>query len=149
MTLPATMSFEFVEGIFVGVHTEAAPREDEWQHHCEHIERVRDRTGGVVVYTEGGGPTTNQRQQLRRALGELSPPPTAILTASPIVRGIITSINWFFKGERVAAFSPSDYAAALVHAGVERGAMRVSVLRSLEAQAKRIGVVLPGAIGTE
>jgi len=141
-----TMLFSYLHGVFVGVHTANSPSAEEWREHCTVIERVRHETRGVLVYTQGGGPNTQQRQQMRAALHELPAPPTAILTASPWVRGIITSLNWFL-GNRVAAFEPHDVDGALAH--ITRGdapLKRDELVGVLSSLAQRLAVTLPGPI---
>jgi hypothetical protein len=144
MSAAPTMLFRFVDGVLVGAHNARNPTVDEWRRHCEVIERLRHETRGVLIYTEGGGPDSKQRELLYLALLGLPPPPTAILTASAFVRGIITSLNWFFKGQQLAAFAPSNFDGALRHlevGGVEL--RREPILQTLGAVAGEIGVTLP------
>jgi len=137
------MLFDFRDGIFVGVHTEAAPSAEEWQRHCVVIERERNATRGVLVFTLGGGPTTQQRHEMRAALHEVPAPPTAILTASTLVRGIITSLNWFL-GNQVRAFEPSEVDRALRYLASAGTAIdREKVLETLSQLASKLSVVMP------
>lgn len=106
------MRFRFIRGFFVGVHTAKNPTSEGWLAHCREVERLRWETRGVLVYTEGGGPNSTQRQQLRSVLHGQVAPPTAILTASPVARGIVIGLNWFFRSERIAAFAPDRLDAA-------------------------------------
>lgn len=137
------MRFVYVDGVFVGAHTAQAPRDDEWERHCKNLERERTRVLGVLVYTDGGGPTTHQRKLLRSALHDSPAPPTAIITNSLVVRGIITSLNWFANNQ-LAAFEPQDLDGALRHlqkngAAIDKG----KLVGSLRALASELSITLP------
>lgn len=136
------MRFRFALGYFVGVHTASAPSADAWTAHCAEIERRRHETRGVLVYTLGGGPNSKQREQLRDALHGLQAPPTAIMTASPLVRGIVTGLNWFFRDPGIAAFAHEDFDGALSYLS-KKGAVPVDQLREVLTQlADEMGVSL-------
>lgn len=136
------MRFRFALGYFVGVHTATAPSADAWTMHCAEIERRRNETRGVLVYTLGGGPDSKQREQLRNALHGLQAPPTAIMTASPLVRGIVTGLNWFFHDPRIAAFPHVDFDNALRYLS-KNGAVPAAQLREVMVQlADEIGIHL-------
>lgn len=137
------MLFDFRDGIFVGVHTAEKPTSEEWRQHCSVIERERQATRGVLVFTLGGGPTTQQRHEMRAALHEVPAPPTAILTASPLVRGIITSLNWFLSNQ-VKAFEPAEIDRALKYLATGNAAIdRARVFETLSGLASRLSVELP------
>ncbi|HKU42739.1 MAG TPA: hypothetical protein VJR89_31490 [Polyangiales bacterium] len=138
------MRFVFIDGIWVGVHTAAAPTAEEWQTHCLNIEQVRNDTRGVLVYTEGGGPSTGQRKEMRAALQGLAPPPSAILTDSALVRGIVTALNWTFGGEKIAAFPPGALPRAL-HYLERNGAApkHGAITRALGVLANELSIELP------
>jgi hypothetical protein len=140
MPKPLTMCYQFTDGIFVGVHGVKSPSVEEWQAHCVAVERLRHDTRGVLVLTYGGGPNSKQREELRAALREVPPPPTAILTASAFVRGIITSLNWFFKGQRIQAFAPDGLDGALDYIAVGGAVDRPLIRRTLAELAERVGV---------
>jgi hypothetical protein len=148
MTVSVTMRFAYVHRIFVGVHTPRNPSDEEWQRHCSHIERMRHDNQGVVVYTQGGGPTSTQRQRMRQALRETPAPPTAILTESAFIRGAITSLNWFL-GNQVAAFEPAELARALTYLKLDGEPLaREEIVRALVSLASELQVQLPAAIAS-
>src|SRR5262245_14002748 len=96
-----SMLWTYADGVLVVVHTAQVPTDDAWNAHCALIERVRRELRAVVVYADGGGPSSKQRQEMRRAL-QGAIPPVAILTNSVLVRGIVTSLNWFLSNHMVA-----------------------------------------------
>lgn len=138
------MLFRYVERVAVMVHTADTPDLDSWRAYCELIPRVRSEVKGVLVFTLGGAPNSKQREQMRLALGGLPSPPVAILTTmSPIVRNIITSLNWFF-GQSLVAFAADDVDGALRHLGLARGAATSQrLLQTMGALAAELAVPLP------
>ncbi len=136
------MRFRFALGYFVGVHTARAPSADAWTAHCADIERRRNETRGALVYTLGGGPDSKQREQLRSALHGLEAPPTAIMTASPLVRGIVTGLNWFFRDPGIAAFSHDDFNGALKYLSKNGAVPTDQLLEVLVQLANEMGVSL-------
>lgn len=144
MVPPATFRFDYVQGIFVGVHGTAAPDAAGWKAHCERLGAAKFETRGVIVFTLGGGPDSKQREQLRLATEGAPVPPVAILTPSALVRGIITSLNWFMGGQAIAAFAPSDLEGALVFLAA-RGHVpdRKAIVGALRGCAAEVKVALP------
>ncbi|HTU59705.1 MAG TPA: hypothetical protein VMF89_14740 [Polyangiales bacterium] len=137
-----TMVYRFVDGICIMVNTVTAPSDDEWNHHCKELETVHASLRGVLVFTAGGGPTSKQRERLRAAVPS-SIPPTAIMTDSALVRGIITSINWFVNNP-LSAFDHDDLKGALRH--IARGGATVDpakVVGTLRELANELSVKLP------
>jgi hypothetical protein len=138
-----TMRFSYVDRVFVGVHTAKNPRPAEWSAHCASIERLRNETRGCLVYTLGGGPSSKQREEMRVAFHEQPAPPTAIMTSSALVRGIITSLNWFLA-DKIAAFEPAELAAALQYLERGTGALdRDKLVSTLVSLADELALKLP------
>lgn|GEM_PF-5011023 len=97
---------------------------------------------GVLVFTAGGGPTTKQRERLRASVPS-SIPPIAIMTDSVLVRGIITSINWFVNNP-LSAFEHQDLEGALRH--IARGGASVDaakIVSTVHLLAKELSVKVP------
>ncbi|NUP09682.1 MAG: hypothetical protein HOW73_26860 [Polyangiaceae bacterium] len=108
-----TMRFEQFGDTVAMVHTADAPSDTEWDAMLAFL-----RThwpARVLVFTEGGGPTTLQRGRLNDALGK-DVMSTAVVTSSAVVRGIVTALSWFNPG--IKTFSPDGAAAALRYLGV-------------------------------
>lgn len=146
MTSAAAFAYEYVQGVFVCVNGTAPPSDEEWEAHCQDVERERNTIRGCLIYTAGGGPSSGQRQTLRDAFHETAMPPMSILTNSAAVRGIMTAISWF-AGDRLKAFDPSDLNGALRH--LEQGGAkteRAAVVHALGQLARRLSLQLPPSI---
>src|SRR5690242_440559 len=90
------MLFELDEfGIVICAHAASAPTDAEWRAYLKLCENNMAALRGFFVLTDGGGPTVAQR----RWIGELwlgkRPPPTVVISESPVVRGIIAALRWF------------------------------------------------------
>jgi hypothetical protein len=145
MASARTMKFAFVGGsVWVGVHGVEAPTSEEWRLHCLEIERVRNETRGVLVFTLGGGPDSHHRKAMRDSFHGLTAPPTAVLTGSALVRGIVTALNWYYGDDLVAAFAPSELERALVYLE-QRGVplSRREIASTLRALASELSIELP------
>jgi hypothetical protein len=140
------MLFRYVERVVVMVHTVDPPDSATWGAYCALIPAIRDEGRGVLAFTLGGGPNSKQREDMRQALGGRPAPPVAIMTtSSPIVRNIITSLNWFF-GHSVAAFAADDLAGALRHlSSPSYTPSREQLVRTMGALASELRVPLPWA----
>lgn len=112
------MAYHYVDRVMLLAHTAQNPGEAEWEGYCALMAEVRGELRGVLVYTLGGGPNSKQREQCRVAI-ENNPSGAAIMCGSAVVRGIITSLNWFLDN-RLMAFSLHDFEGALRY--VERTA---------------------------
>jgi hypothetical protein len=98
------------------VHTADAPTDEEWDAMLAHYRAKR--APRVIVFTDGGGPTTLQRGRLNDAL-EGMVVKTAVVTASPVIRGIVTALSWFNPG--IKSFVPDRAALALSYLGLAAG----------------------------
>jgi hypothetical protein len=125
-----------VEGILICVHGEEEPNDVDWAVFLNEL-RARGRVAeGVLVHSLGGGPNARQREAARvvwrEALGsEGAVPDHAVLTASALVRGIVTVAAWFFP-RTPRSFAPHEVEAALNHLRVEGSARRAAVKVELE-----------------
>jgi hypothetical protein len=137
------MGFRFVHGFFVGVSTPENPSSEAWQAHCVEVARVRDNLRGALIYTEGGGPNSKQRQALRDVHHQVEIPPTAILTASAVARCIMTGLNWFFPNSRLMAFAPGDVKKALDYLAQAGELPRDDLVNALISLAEELSVKLP------
>lgn len=98
------------------VHTADAPTDEEWEAMLAHYRA--HRAPRVIVFTEGGGPNTLQRGRLNDTLAG-TVVKTAIVSASQVIRGVVTALSWFNPGIR--SFSPDRAAQALSYLGVPPG----------------------------
>lgn len=103
-------------GTMTMVHTADNPTDEEWDAMLGHF-RAR-RAERVIVFTDGGGPTTLQRGRLNDAL-EGSAVKTAIVSSSQVIRGIVTALSWFNPG--IKSFLPHQAPLALTYLGLATG----------------------------
>ncbi len=105
-------------------HDQHRPADDEWRDWLRAYETRSPHIRGVLVRTLGGGPSSSQRKELVQAMqAQTIPTPTAILTSSAIVRGVLTALSWFLPAERLPkTFTLDDVVAALAFLGVDAAA---------------------------
>lgn len=108
-----TMRHHFHGRTLITVHTAEPPTDPEWDAVLQDFQDRKPER--VLVFTEGGGPATLQRGRLNDALGG-KPLTTAIVSSSPVVRGIVTALSWFNPDMRV--FHPDRARAALEYLGI-------------------------------
>jgi hypothetical protein len=131
-----------VEGVRIVV-TEQALTDAEWE---EQIRIALDwvpQTSGVIVVTDGPGLTSKQRSMYAKHRSLLAQP-TAIISSSAIVRGIVTAMSWL--GGKHLAFSPLKMDLAFDFLGVPP-ATRVRVLREIEVMQGKLRTAMPGGVG--
>jgi hypothetical protein len=116
--------------LLLGVHSELAPSEREWDQYCSWIPGLlRHPNGACVVLTDGGAPSSAQRDFMRKHLGNASRW-TAVITDKALVRGVVTAIRWF--NPKVCAFAPWEFPEAFKFVGVS-GVQARSVCDALSA----------------
>lgn len=121
--------------LLLGVHGEQAPSDQEWDQYCSWIPGLLGHPNGVsLVFTDGGAPSTAQRERLRKHLGTASRW-TAVVTDKILVRGVVTAIRWF--NPKVCAFAPWELAEALKFIGVN-GAQVPSLSEAIQALDKQL-----------
>lgn len=99
-----TFHYDIAGNAHVAVHGTVAPGDEEWQAYLDDIlDRVHE-CRGVIVNTTGGGPTAAQRRASTEHWNRYgSTPRMAIMTVSPVVRGMVTTLSWFL-GTNIRAF---------------------------------------------
>jgi hypothetical protein len=100
----------------IGVHTKVAPSDAEWKEYIQLCKKVADDAGfpalrGLSI-TDGGAPTSTQRALANEFLEGRSAP-TAILSSSSIVRGVVTAMSWF--NPKIKSFAPVRAREALAY----------------------------------
>ncbi|NUP05419.1 MAG: hypothetical protein HOW73_05090 [Polyangiaceae bacterium] len=107
------MRFEQFGDTVAMVHTADPPSDEEWDAYL--ASQRAHWSARVLVFTEGGGPTTLQRGRLNDALaGRIVK--TAVVSSSAVIRGIVTALSWFNPG--IKSFLPNEASAALRYLGV-------------------------------
>jgi hypothetical protein len=105
--------------VIVVAHTTAPPSDEEWSGYAREVEALLSRSAPeqvrTVVFTDGGGPSAEQRRQLTEIKGwDLVR--VSVVSQSVAVRGIVTAFSWF--NPKIKAYLPIAVAAALRHLGL-------------------------------
>jgi len=106
------------ENVFLICHTKKAPEAAVWSAACQAVaEGVRRNPRvGTLVLTDGGGPSTTQREELALATDRRKYP-VSVVSSSPTVRFIASSMALFIPG--MQSFLPADWRKALEHLGMD------------------------------
>lgn len=115
-----TMVYEYVDGVFITVHSTKDPTEDEWETYLKFYKESAKTCTRALVITNGGGPNAGQRNKMNLMLKGV-PMVAAICTNATVVRGIVTALNWF--NPNVRAFPRDDATEALRYLKVGDTAM--------------------------
>jgi hypothetical protein len=117
-------------GLLIVVHDRGAPTDERWGDLLSAVSKPLPEGGrtprawaAVLIYSLGGMPTVTQRARLRTLKLTLPAPPVALVSDSPLARGVLTAVRWIFPGLRaMRAFTPEQEAAALEALGLDEAA---------------------------
>lgn len=128
-----TMRYAPQGKVLVTVHSAEPPSDEEWARYLEASKSHLGFLRASLIITDGGGPNSRQRALLTERYPEFGPVPVAVVSDSPLTRGIVTALHWL--GKNIRAFRPTALADAfeyLAVPGPETEALlhRVAVLRS-------------------
>ncbi|HWL86304.1 MAG TPA: serine/threonine-protein kinase, partial [Polyangiaceae bacterium] len=95
--LASTLLCEYVEGVWLQIIGREAPSDEDWDRNLYGFtERAIDgRLLGILACSDGGIPTTLQRQRCRSLAHNWMTTPVAVLTSSSASRGAATALRWF------------------------------------------------------
>src|SRR5262245_10518935 len=102
-------------GLMILVHSTRAPSDPEWNEYFSELRKHDPVKIKNLAFTDGGAPTGSQRRMVNDYLDGRSSQ-GAVVTHSPIVRGVVAALNWF--NPEIRAFAPKDLDAALRFLGV-------------------------------
>lgn len=110
------MIWQFEGRLLVVVHSAANPSPLEWDRLLNETEvRGRGKDLRILIISYGGGPDVDQRKQLAKLMAAF-PAPRAVMTASTLVRGIMSALAFF--NPRMKAFPLHDLDAATQYLGL-------------------------------
>lgn len=134
------MVFTFLEGVGGGglmllAHSTRAPSDAEWELYLAELRKHDPTTLKTLTFTDGGAPNGAQRTLVNEHLnGRTST--AVVVTASRLVRGVVTALRW--SNPTLKAFPPDDVDGALRYLGVSEGdASRVH--REMQVLRRRLG----------
>jgi len=92
------LDFRLEGNVLILRENSLAPTEDDWAAFLRQLQAVRPRMNDMraIVFTDGGGPSTDQRKRLSRVIGD-APIRTAVITDRASIRFLISSIALFNK----------------------------------------------------
>jgi hypothetical protein len=130
------MRVKVVDGLFLVAHGAGAPTDAEWAGFLGLVHRSGIERTQMLGFTEGGGPTRAQIDELDAVL--LGRVPIAVISPSLRVRMRLAPLSWWDR-PRVRAFGPAQLSAALAHLDVPaiRKAFVERELERLRADAGR------------
>lgn len=113
------MACKRVGNVVIVVHNKEPPDNESWSGYLDTVLATGRANGNdltnvkQLVVTEGGGPNASQRKAVDAASNQMNgkKSPAAVVTGSPLVRGIVTVFNWFNLNLRV--FAPEEFDKAL------------------------------------
>ncbi len=117
--MATTMLYSAEGPVLVTVHGKEPPSDDEWLRYLEASKAHFGSARASLVITEGGGPNGRQRALLSERYPEFGPVPVAVITDSPLTRGVVTALRWL--GKNIRAFRPTDLAGAFEYLEVPSG----------------------------
>jgi hypothetical protein len=123
------MASAMVGDLGIAVHGTEAPTDAEWHAMLETMRRADLKRFRGLIFTDGGAPNTAQRRRLT-ALVDAHPIHAAVVTASPVARGVVTALRWYIPGMKT--FAPDRLPEALAYLRVspaELKAVKATVAR--------------------
>jgi hypothetical protein len=147
------MTFDKLGALLILAHNAQPPSKDEWAAYFAFAEDLGQKTWGadlsrgqVLIFTDGGAPNSAQRAQVNeyvagRKLRQ------SIVTASTMVRGIVTALSWF--NPETSAFAPQAWEPALAHLRLtsEQRAGLLPLLRSFQDRMGKVAALVPAIDG--
>ena len=112
-------SGDLADTVVIALHTGLSPSDREWQQYLAALERAWARHKSdtrrirALSISDGGAPSTRQREQLNGLLKRASGGQgvVAIVTDNLITRNIVRALSWF--NPDIRAFAPSALHAAI------------------------------------
>jgi hypothetical protein len=110
-----TIACQRVRSTILLVHGPSPPTQSEWDKYVALVDSSREGVTRVLVDTAGGAPNATQRAEVQQAYNKYpnGAPPVAVLSESMIARGVVTAFSWAYGRDRIRAFAPVEFDAAL------------------------------------
>ncbi len=106
------MAIKVIDRLFLVVYGAANPTDEEWNDYLDQVAHHGiDRTM-QLIRTDGGEPTSAQRDKLNRLL-DGRPVPVAVVTGSARVRLTVTALSWFNR--QIRAFPVTGLRDAIAY----------------------------------
>ncbi len=112
----ATLLYDVTPELVVLVHGDDHPSGADWEGYLAALGKLGAiPRSGVLVVTDGAGPSPTQREAMNTRYAVQVR--VAVVTASPVARGMVTVLSWFNK--LIRAFPPPAIRDALAYLQVD------------------------------
>lgn len=127
------MVCKVVGKLAIAVNNTKPPTEEDWWKLIDEMKKLDIEETCFMALTEGGAPNAAQRRLLNEVLQGKSRP-TAIVSQSSLVRGVVTALGWF--NSRIKVYSPTELDEALRWLGLSQveAYMARAEIRTLRAK---------------
>lgn len=129
-----SLAFEVIgDSLVVLRENRLTPRDEDWDAFLAFLTQNRENFPSlkILVHTDGGGPSSDQRKRLAVALGG-RPVRVAVVTESVKVRFIVSSIA--LLNREICTFYPAELEEAYVHLGMSSTERRLSARALMEIE---------------
>jgi len=116
----STTAWKLCRSVFVIVHGASSPSDQEWDGILSEYAKYEGMFKGILVLTDGGMPSSAQRERVTQFWAGKELPRTAILHSSMFVQGALTALSWILPKQKMKAFKSTDVAGALVWLQAEK-----------------------------
>jgi hypothetical protein len=107
------MVFAWAGDVLIAVHGTQAPTDEEWSNYLKTIRKVENlQEVRSLAFTDGGAPNSLQRKEINDLL-KGRPGLGAVVSASTLVRSVVTAMTWF--NPLMKAFPPERVDEAYAH----------------------------------
>jgi hypothetical protein len=110
-----TVAYELLRNVMISVHGRDPVSAKEFPEVLASFRRLDFENVKMLVVTEGGGPTPQQRKEMVNAMGgrEML---TAVVSDEVMIRGVVTALSWF--NSKIKSFRSADLDGAMRYLGV-------------------------------
>lgn len=107
-----TVAYKLTGNLLISVHGREPVSAAQFPEILATFRRLDYATVRMLVITEGGGPTPQQRKEMTTALNgqQLL---TAVVSDETMIRGIVTALSWF--NSKIRSFKTSQIDEALIY----------------------------------
>jgi hypothetical protein len=103
-------------GLIIVVHPRTAPSDQEWDAYLTEYVKYDPEKLLTLVFTDGGAPSAGQRKAVNDMLQGRTTR-AAVVTKSPLVRGVVSALGWF--NPKIKSFPPSNIDGAMRYLGLQ------------------------------
>jgi hypothetical protein len=132
--MPSNMVSAAFGPLGVALHNASSPTDSEWADWMRIVYAIPVAELRILVFTDGGAPTTLQRGQFTDHLAGRAVP-ISVVSSSRLARGVATAISWF--NPQIKVYPPAEIQQAFAHAGL-RGGEPDELLRSIVVAARAL-----------